>query len=1044
MNGRRRRVLSSVCALFMALLLMGQSVLGDCATALAAGELKKAGWDYGGDDNWAPTEKTITNIKLDKDTYIAGTDDRVVVTFNVRSLPGSGSMYIDDSLVFDLSLKDDSYVLASEKVPFEALQPGSNRVEIPISFPGDEEMFLTVHSEEYPVYYDNWIIGFNTKSQETVDREIQEQRDAEEAERERAKYVDQWNIREQVSGLTLDKTTFTTRAEQTLNIKFNVAHLPNPESLYYSSTDSILFYIGGAKYSVASVSGLDDDDDDYDYDDEDESALLDGSVKIPLSQLKLGENTLSMKVRFQEKGFYFLVISQQSEWEGGNGCSLESQKLTVKAMKDETGKVIDYETKVRTQYSVYTPSQAKKMKIFYSISDKTCDYILTIYRCSNKAGGYSLSGGAVAEFSTETDDLPIEEGKELCLELDKTKINLDLGVYMIDITNTTTGGEASGALFYVAPEQYTVQRDATQMNDDGKTPLVCDAKIRNFDLDKDEKYSFEFACPLNYRKYLDELDSNYDINGNPEDELREDNNPYLKDDYKVAMTVKYTPAGSKETRKLYTKTITGLYKPHTITLSSKEIKKKIYETNRNDISYAGVVTVQFTNNGTDYIQDMQNNAIMEFDESFKFSVNKTAKLTKLSTSSSKVELSYNERAYFKVNEKLGGKIVADIYKGSKKIKSVSDFCGLNSDGTASGEVGWNLTDSNNNYVETGEYTAKVHTVNQYTVYDESGDADDKTVKSEEKTITIKVVKPTRKLAISTSVSGLSGGNVIYIEKPTAYAVVKSNLGVSVTIKAKDSKGAELQTKSAILKKGQWAVSINLSGCRLKAGKYKISVTAETLDGQKKSSSASFHVRKLPKASIKNASLSLSNGVGNVSCSISECADVTILVKSGKSTKQTVLNQTYSAGCVKASFSYGGYKPGNYSVVIKTKNSGGSRSVTKTFTIKKKPVVVKKPTASGLSVRFGAAKDGDTVTGSFYYTGKNAQVVIDVMYVNTEEIVYTYRGKTTLDSGRFTWTWDGYKNNGFRCWAGDYIFRVYLVNSAGWTGYLRQTFTYGQG
>jgi hypothetical protein len=183
---------------------------------------------------------------------------------------------------------------------------------------------------------------------------------------------------------------------------------------------------------------------------------------------------------------------------------------------------------------------------------------------------------------------------------------------------------------------------------------------------------------------------------------------------------------------------------------------------------------------------------------------------------------------------------------------------------------------------------------------------------------------------------------------------------------------------------------------------------------------------------------------NLSFKISQYADVSVTVKSGSTVRQTVIDHAYSAGNIKASFSYGGYEPGSYSVVIKTKNSGGSKSITKKFTIKAKPVVVAKPTASGLSVRFLAGKDGDKVQGSFYYTGKDTKVVVDIMYNDTEEIVYTYQGKTTKDSGIFTYTWDGFKSNGFRCWTGNYTYRVYLVNSAGMTPYLRQNFTLGKG
>jgi hypothetical protein len=217
-----------------------------------------------------------------------------------------------------------------------------------------------------------------------------------------------------------------------------------------------------------------------------------------------------------------------------------------------------------------------------------------------------------------------------------------------------------------------------------------------------------------------------------------------------------------------------------------------------------------------------------------------------------------------------------------------------------------------------------------------------------------------------------------------------------------------------------------------------------MDGRKKTAKASFSVKKLPKASIKDASLKLSNGIGTVSFGVSQFADVKVVVKEGNTVKQTVVDQSYSAGDVKTTFSYGGYKPGNYKVVITTKNSGGSKTISKGFTIKKKPVVVKKPTCSALSVSYVPGKDGDMFKGVFSYTGKGAKVVIDIMYNDTEEIVYTYQGVTKYDSGKYTYTWDGYKSNGFRCWPGKYTYRVYLVNSAGSTPYLRQNFEIGEG
>ena len=67
-----------------------------------------------------------------------------------------------------------------------------------------------------------------------------------------------------------------------------------------------------------------------------------------------------------------------------------------------------------------------------------------------------------------------------------------------------------------------------------------------------------------------------------------------------------------------------------------------------------------------------------------------------------------------------------------------------------------------------------------------------------------------------------------------------------------------------------------------------------------------------------------------------------------------------------------------------------------------------------------------------------------MYDDFEEIVYTYEGTTKSDSGTFTFTWDGFKSNGFKAWTGNYTMRVYLVNSAGKTNYVRKSFVIGEG
>lgn len=1034
MKGRSKRILSSACSLALALLLVCQTVLAGSVSSMAATRYNPKGWD----DNWYDSgfsdawlsSKMVTNVKLDKSTYIAGEDDGIVVKFNVRSLPSPGDPNYDANLVFEVNIDEGGGILvATKELPISDLKLGINTVDIPVSFTGDEKMYLMV-SQDHMDFPASGIVNFDVKTADTVDKE---QKDKEEKD----KYVDQWLIQEQVSGVTLDSTEFKTGSGQNVDITYNVAKIPNSESLQLD--DNLYFAVVTSDYK----NKTDDDDDDADDDDDSTGAGKTVVVEksVPVKQLKIGLNTVSLDAHFPKKGTYYLIVKQTGLGEYHADNNKFKLKLTVKALKDEEGKTINTSASARPEYTVYSSSKAAKMKVFYSIDDITCDYTLLIARCNSESGKSEVQKkNTIAEYSSDQDELVLELGKEQSITLDKTTKDFDLGVYAVALYNNTTDTEVAKELFYVTKEQYLIQRDITKMNDDGKIPFYCDANLRNFSMDKDEKYSFDVCFPLNYQNYMKDIKNCYDYYGKPDDDLKDDDNPYLKDDYNVYMTVKYTPAGSKDTRKLYEKKLTGLYKAHTVSLSSKEIMKKIYDTNKKDTSYAGVVTVQFTNKAdSKNVQDVANDAIIMFDESFKFGVYKTANVKKATASPTSAELAYGERVSVKVDENLGGKIIADVYDGSKKIKSVKGTCGLNSDGTASGEAYWDLKNSSGNYVGAGEYTIKVHTVNEYTVFDDDGSTQDKKVESEAKSVKVKVVKPDRKLSISATASGISGGNVVYIEKPVIGAVIKTNLGVSVIASVKNSKGEELKNCSAIIRKGQGSVSLNLSSHKLKAGKYKLTVKAETLDGQKKTVTKSFTMKKLPKSKISNSSISLSNGVGNVSFRISQYADVTVTVKSGKTVKQTVVDHAYTAGTVKASFSYGGFKPGTYSVVIKTHNSGGSKSATKTFVIKKKPVVVKKPTASGLSIRYLTGKDGDRVQGSFYYTGKNSKVVVDIMYNNTEEIVYTYTGKTTKDSGYFTWIWDGFKSNGFRCWPGSYTYRVYVVNSAGKTGYLRQNF-----
>ncbi|MEE3466999.1 MAG: hypothetical protein VZQ83_01020 [Eubacterium sp.] len=1032
MRGNKRRFLSTTCAVLLAFSMLGQTVSGNVADATSA---------IGGEDNgsgvavrsvrdgeWLSSEM-ITNVKVDKQTYIVGEDTKVVVTFDVRRAADASDPHYNENLLFELQVSKGQYsfdytTLTQKEIKVSDLKTGENKVEIPYEFPTEEEEVSLFISQYESLNWPDIDVTFS----------VQKLKDGESP----ATYTDYWCVKEQMSNVKTEKDSYSLGSEQTINVSFDVAKLAKKSSSEIDNT--IYFLIGNGSYSLTDFV--------------EDGASGKGVVAyqtVKVSDLKAGTNKVTLKARFESKGAYYIYIYQDSFSVSEINRTIPKVSFTVKAATDDSGQVIDTKASVRPQYTTYTAKQAATMKVFYTIEDSDSKYHLYI-RKGLSTGDYDADQKyVVADFMSDQ-NLPTEIGKEMSVTLNKSVSDFEhKGVYTAALYNMTTSKLVGKQKFYVLNEKYVIQRDATKMTDDGKIPFYCDADLRNFDMDKDEKYSFQVCFPLNYKSYLKELESFYDTYGedddldggyNPDDMVMD--NDYLKDDYEVNMNVNYVPAGSKQSRTLFKKKLKGMYKAHTVTLSSKEIMEAIYETGKSDISYAGVVTVKFSNE--DDYQSIANEAIISFTESFKFGVSKDEKLTSAKASKSKVELAYGERAVFNVTDTLGGKIYADIYKGSEMIKTVKGECQIKSDGTAAGAVDWNLADSDGSYLSAGSYTAKVRTENTYTVFAEDGSSSKKTIKSDEKSINFTLVKPDRKLTLSTSVSGDSGGNAVYVEKPVIGVIVNANIGVNAIISVKDSKGVELRNGSAICKKGKRCVSFNLTGSKIKAGKYKVVVTATTLDGQKKKSTATFHVKKLPKASIKSASVSAnsSTGLGSVSFKISEYAEVTVKVKSGSKVLQTVIDQDYSAGNIKASFGIGGYKPGNYKVVIKTKNSGGKRSVTKTFTVTKKPVVVKKPTVSGLAVKFLAGKDGDMVQGSFKYTGKNARVIIDIMYINTEEIVYTYQGVTKYDSAIFTYTWDGFKSNGFRCWPGDYYFRVRVVNSAGSTGYLRQKFTLGAG
>ncbi len=1025
-KGRTRRFLSSVCAVFLAFLMIGQTAMGNAVNSIAAtGESAAKELFYG--DGWS-VKQMMTNVKLDKSVYVVGKDTKAVVTFDIRRAPQSGEENTSGSISFELCVKPTYYsydyvTLFSKEIQIMDLKAGENKVEIPAQFASEEEEACLRIYQSNGDYPEENYIPFSIQKQSSS------------GDGGTVGYTGYWVAKEQMSGIKTEKSDYKTGSEQTVNVQFNVAKLPSKDS--GQTTQGLHFILGTAAFNIEYyMNGAWNKD----------GLIVDKT--ITLSELKGGANTVPVKARFETKGAYYLyVVHDQLE-----GIMVAKVQFTVSAPTDSSGHTIDTKGSVRPQYTAYSAKQAATMKVFYSIDDSDSKYHLYIRKGIGITNYSTDQKYVVADFMTSQGDLPAELGKEMSVTLNKTENDFSYkGVYEVVLYNITKQKEVGRQKFYVIPEKYVIQRDATKMTDDGKIPFYCDADIRNMDLDKDQKFSFQVCFPIDYSKYLKQLETNYRKTDSDfeygDSEVKEDFfEEELTDNYVVNMNVSYVPEGSKDSRKLYTKKITGLYKAHEISFTSKEIRKAIFDTTRNDIGYAGVVTVKFSNdiNIEDDYQWIENEAIIRFTESFKFGVSKAEKMTSAEASPATAELEYGGYAGVAVSDTLGGNIIADVYDGNNKITSFEGKCAINSDGTASGTAYWNLQDNNGDYIKGGSYTVKVHTENSYTVFNADGTSTEKKVKSDEKTVTINVKASNRALKLSAKVSGPSGGNTAYVEQAKLSLIVKTTVGVSTTVKVTRGKGGVVTSGDFICARGEKVIFITLDKGDAKVGKYKVIVSAETMDGRKKTAKASFSVKKLPKASIKNASLKLSNGIGTVSFGVSQLADVKVVVKSGNTVKQTVVDQSYSAGDVKTTFSYGGYKPGNYKVVITTKNSGGSKTITKGFTIKKKPVVVKKPTCSALSVSYVPGKDGDMFKGVFSYTGKGAKVVIDIMYNDTEEIVYTYQGVTKYDSGKYTYTWDGYKSNGFRCWPGKYTYRVYLVNSAGSTPYLRQNFEIGEG
>ena len=973
-------------------------------------DVKAAGWNYA---------DQVTNFKVSPKTVTAGQygTAQVEVSFDLKSVPEDGNRFSKYGIFMTDGAAGDVWGYANwPNVYFYGyeLKLTGNTYTLNFSCDAETAGFTVAMSDYYTGYsyngtpYESPVIKdtfsfSNTYSQETTD---------------------DWEITEMVSDMKLNNDTFSLGSEQNIVVTFN-----NKRRLSDNAS---------AVYQDINFSVVDEMDN------------VITSKTVYSYNLNIGANSVELPCRFEERGQYYVRVDQAGFIE------YKTFPIVVKKATAADGTLIDVKNSVAPQYPVYSKSQGSSLKIYYSIGDISADYHL--YVREGTSSGYSSDKKYMldnADFMSKLGELPLKLGETCELNI-KTKFP-HFGLYTVVLYNNSTQKKVAEEIFYVVPEEYLIQRDMSKMSDTGRVPFAFKADKANLDLAKDSKISMEVEFPLDYSEYLEEFKIRYFYNSDDDDleyydSSRDDfssDNAFFSDDYDVCITVKYVPEYSKESRVLFTKKISGMYESHKVEITAAELMKAIYETSGDDVGYAGVVTVEFSNEtGEGGYQTIANEAIVRFTESFSFGVSKSEALKSAKAKETKVERAYGETADFIVTDTLGGKIYATIYKGKTKVATVQGRCMLNEDGTATGIVSWDLKNKKGKYAAKGNFKAKIYTLNEYTVYDESGKASTKKIKSSVKTVKFSLAKPGRSLTLSASAAGTDGSSSVYIEEPVIGIRSDFNIGSKVTVKIKNSAGSVLKTGSYIRGKGEYTYWFDLSdlGSKLSAGNYKAEITAKTLDGASKSTTASFTVKKMPKPSVESASVAVDNncGSGSVSFKVTQASDVSVTVKSGSTVKQTVIDQHYSAGTVKASFSVGGYAVGTYSVVITAKNSGGSATVTKTFEVKQKPVVVQKPTIGSINIRYGNGADGDTYKCSFNYTGKNTKVVIDVMYDDFEEIVYTYEGTTKSDSGTFTFTWDGFKSNGFKAWTGNYTMRVYLVNSAGKTNYVRKSFVIGEG
>lgn len=837
---------------------------------------------------------------------------------------------------------------------------------------------------------------------------------------------------EQISNLQLTKTSYQLGSEQTIEFSFDAKETYSSDSFNDWGDTSFDVVITDAEGKIVHpkdsyING--ERSYAFEYEDYMEEAYFFAS------DFKAGTNKCSIRCHFEDRGKYTFTVYANSVY----GDALYKTTFTVSKAEGSTA---DYKDTIKILKPTITVGSTEKISIEYTVADSDYDYKIYMVEPEDGSGNDAWITSyeddmrrfnILEDFRSDAGEFDVTAGKVNKLTFSSRKYDKE-GMYAIVLYNVTKGkkGAVENFICAAASKQLDSDIDTSKVDKNGNLPFMCKSNKTHLDLDSNDTITLDVQFPFKYEEFLADFTRQYEYGTYGTD-----------DNANIKMKVLYTPAGSSYTRTLMPeKTIKGVTSKHSVSFKAADILEAILDTKEGDQAYAGIVTVEFI------YDDMSSMYATFFDEKFNFSVAKKSKLVSAGIKSKNVARAYGENAIFVAESTLGGTVCADIYKGSKKIATATGLSSLGSSSldNAVGLACYNLQNTNGGYIATGNYKAKVYTSITLKVIND-GKTTTKKIDSNKKTIKFKVVKAKGSLTLKAAAEGTTGGNFAVYENPVISVKPTVSIGSKLNIVLKNSKGTTLKTYDTVqcAGTGNYWFDIAALDPSYGLGTYKVSVTATTLDGKKKSASTSFSIKKSPKVQLSSVVLTTKDGVGSVAFNTSEQSAVTVVVKdSAGSVVNTVIDKSYSKGKISASFAYGSLAVGSYNVVFTAKNSGGTSTVTKTFKVEKKPVVVTKPTVSGLAIRWTTKNKEDALTSSLYYTGKGATIVIEVLWNDAEEIVYTYKTTTTAEKGSVSFTWDGYKSNGFRATQGSYTIRAYAVNSAGKTEYLRQNFSIAAG